>query len=528
MTLPLMTAASTSAQHRQQAILLRSISIDLKQQQKGSSRKRKGKGKERKDSGRLSYRFVDRTRVRASGGAGGNGSTSMFRIGRKHKRRPDGGHGGNGGSVIIVADPSEQSLRWSSPHVSAPAGTHGSSQGKNGRNGKNLVIRVPCGVVVRRVLDYDEEWDPETKSIRKLGGHEEDEDPFDSFLDQEENFPHNEANYDGSSGTVEFEDVPLNLGRNKNNTETHEIDELDSDTHVELEHEELSLDNHDAGIDVDVDPDFHIHTPWGEREKIDIADLDKPGSYVVVAKGGRGGTGSVVFASRNGPLPEPEVISRIAKPKPFEHAALELELKLIADLGLVGFPNAGKSSLLAAMSRATPYIAPYPFTTLHPLVGYIEYQDGFRVCAADVPGLIAGASEGRGKGTAFLRHLERTKALLYIVDAAGTDGRDPLDDLRILSEEIAAYADGDMINRRSLIVANKLDLLDEIETQEILLGLGSIADEVGINNTEHDVLGISAGVTGEGLGALSRAIRNVVTLSDSDRIERENLEAIQS
>jgi Obg family GTPase CgtA len=498
----------------------RSVSIDIQIHQKhhhqqGDGKRKRNKGQQRKDSGRPSYRFVDRTRVRVAGGAGGNGSTSMFRIGRKHKRRPDGGHGGNGGSVVIVADPSEQSLRWSSPHVSAAPGTHGSSQGKNGRNGKNLVIRVPCGVVVRRVLDYDEEWDPETQTVRKLGDNSR-EGNDENFGVEEESWPENEAGYEPVHNPVEFEDVPLNLP----SLDKEEFDGEDGYDDNEYFEGAMAFENNDA----QEYNEFQVHTPWGEREKIDLADLDKPGSFVVVARGGRGGTGSSVYASRNGPLPEPEVIARIAKPKPFEEAALELELKLIADVGLVGFPNAGKSSLLSAMSRATPFIAPYPFTTLHPLVGYIEYQDGFRVCAADVPGIISGASEGRGKGIDFLRHLERTKALLYIVDAAGCDGRDPLEDLRILTEEIAAYADGDMVNRRSLVVANKLDLLDEIETQEVLLGLGSIAEEVGIN-VDQDVLGISAGVTGEGLAPLSRAIRKVVTLSDSDRAGRENGEA---
>jgi GTP-binding protein len=98
------------------------------------------------------------------------------------------------------------------------------------------------------------------------------------------------------------------------------------------------------------------------------------------------------------------------------------------------------------MSRATPHIAPCPFATINPLVGYVKYKDGFRVCAADVPGLIAGAPEGGGKGIDFLRHLERTKALLYIVDAAGVDGRDYIEDLKVLANELSAYADGDMMN----------------------------------------------------------------------------------
>ena len=130
----------------------------------------------------------------------------------------------------------------------------------------------------------------------------------------------------------------------------------------------------------------------GEREKVVVADLDVPGSYVVVANGGRGGVGNSAYAKRQH---IPDLIAASAEKaqgKPGEVAHLELELKLIADIGLVGFPNAGKSSLLAAMSKAQPEIAPYPFTTLHPLVGTLEYRDGFRAIVADVPGLVGGAA----------------------------------------------------------------------------------------------------------------------------------------
>lgn len=227
-------------------------------------------------------------------------------------------------------------------------------------------------------------------------------------------------------------------------------------------------------------------------------------------------TGNCSFAKKHGPIPDPYFLLNRAKGKEGEIAFLELELKLIADLGLVGFPNAGKSSLLAAMSRAMPEIAPYPFTTLHPLVGCIEYRDGFSVVAADVPGLIGGASQGRGRGHDFLRHLERTKALLYIVDAAGVDGRDPIEDLLTLTDELSAYGDGDMLTRPALVVANKLDLLGAEECKAILFELGAAAKDAGIRFA-GDVIGISAGVTGVGLEQLSGAIRNVVIESENER-----------
>ena len=258
-----------------------------------------------------------------------------------------------------------------------------------------------------------------------------------------------------------------------------------------------------------------------EREKVVVADLDKPGSFVVIASGGRGGTGSSAYAKKQW---TPGLLANAAERRVGqrrETVHLELELKLIADIGLVGFPNAGKSSVLSAMSGARPEIAPYPFTTLHPLVGSIRYRDGFRVIAADVPGLIGGAAEGRGRGHDFLRHLERTKSLLYIVDAAGVDGRDPVEDLHILAEEIGSYGDGDMMSRPALLVANKMDLIpEEQERESLMFDLAVAAEEAGIDY-HGDVLGISAGVTGEGLGLLSKAMRKVVTEGEANRIISE-------
>lgn len=163
-----------------------------------------------------------------------------------------------------------------------------------------------------------------------------------------------------------------------------------------------------------------------------------------------------------------------------------------------------------------PEIAPYPFTTLHPLVGCIEYRDGYRVMAADVPGLVRGASQGKGRGHDFLRHLDRTKALLYLVDAAGVDGRGPVDDLLTLVEELETYGNGDMLNRPSLVVANKVDLLDSEESEGMLFEIGAAAESAGIR-FDGNVLGISAGVTGVGLEPLSKAIRNVVVESEKER-----------
>ena len=204
-------------------------------------------------------------------------------------------------------------------------------------------------------------------------------------------------------------------------------------------------------------------------------------------------------------------------------AHLELELKLIADIGLVGFPNAGKSSLLRAMSNATPKVAPYPFTTLHPLMGVIQYRDGHSIRAADIPGLIDGAAEGRGCGHDFLRHIERTKALLYIVDVAGTDGRDPCEDLRILVNELSAYGH-ELRDRRALVLANKTDLVDPERVPELLFSLSEVVQDMEIH-TDHDVHAASVGVTGDGLPLLSRSMRELCAKADEDRQQQLELEA---
>jgi GTP-binding protein len=424
---------------------------------------RQDKKKDRKgESNKPSYRFVDRTRVRVMGGIGGKGSLSMHSIRRKFKLKADGGYGGNGGSVIIVADPDEQTLSWSHPHAQAEKGTNGTSQDCHGRTGQNLILRVPCGVVVRRVLDYNEVWDEESQMVFKVKA-------------------------DGS---------------------------LEDYAEVDLEGDMQEGDMQDGHDFQDDEED--INHQQGERETITLADLDEPGSFVMVARGGKGGVGTSVYASRHGALPDARILIDNAKPEPGEVAFLELELKLIADVGLVGFPNAGKSSLLRAMSRATPEVAPYPFTTLHPMLGTIDYRDGFSVRVADIPGLIKGASEGRGKGHDFLRHVERTKALIYIVDVAGVDYRDPVEDLHVLAEEIASYGDGSMLKRRALVIANKIDLIKEDRLAETLLSISEAAKDLGIQ-TDHDVLGISAGVTGDGIGVLSKAIRDVVTRTEEDR-----------
>ncbi len=185
-----------------------------------------------------------------------------------------------------------------------------------------------------------------------------------------------------------------------------------------------------------------------------LADLssDEP---VVVAKGGRGGWGNTHFATATRQVP------RFAKPgTPGESYELKLELKLLADVGLVGFPNVGKSTLISVVSEAKPVIADYHFTTLTPVLGVVRVAEGVSFVMADIPGIIEGASEGVGLGHEFLRHIDRCRLLIHIVDVAGSEGRDPIEDFEAINKELAAYNE-ELAGRPMLVAGNKCDLADD-------------------------------------------------------------------
>ncbi|HOL92647.1 MAG TPA: GTPase ObgE [Clostridiales bacterium] len=183
-----------------------------------------------------------------------------------------------------------------------------------------------------------------------------------------------------------------------------------------------------------------------------LADMVEPGQRTVVARGGKGGAGNWHFATPTRQIPN------FAKPgDPGEEYTVELELKMVADVGLVGFPNAGKSTLLSKVTAAKPKIADYPFTTLEPNLGVVRVDEGASFLLEDIPGLIEGAHRGVGLGFDFLRHVERCKMFLHIVDVAGVDGRDPVEDFEKINEELRLY-DPKLAERYQVVAANKIDL----------------------------------------------------------------------
>jgi GTP-binding protein len=198
-----------------------------------------------------------------------------------------------------------------------------------------------------------------------------------------------------------------------------------------------------------------VYEKKSEGEKDLIADLATEGQRVLIAKGGRGGMGNARFATSTNRAPR-----KVQPGEPGEIKDLRLELKLLADVGLVGFPNAGKSTMIARISAARPKIADYPFTTLVPNLGVVRISEDRSFVVADVPGLIEGAHRGLGLGHQFLRHLERTKVLVHLIDVTSATGRDPVSDLDIVRRELEAFQPT-LAAKPQIVVANKMDAVDD-------------------------------------------------------------------
>jgi GTP-binding protein len=343
--------------------------------------------------------FIDQIKVYARAGHGGKGCVAFHREAYITKGGPSGGNGGRGGDVILQADHDLNNLigQYYVPRLIAKVGEDGMGKGMDGHAGKDLLVKVPCGTLVWKLPSASQ--------------------PLEELETEE-----SEA------------DAPPTLQIRKREVIRHS--------------------GRERALEINLEEDAPEQVPYTkpthEGEEL-VADLTENGRQFILCKGGRGGLGNRNFATARHQTP------RFAQPgEPGEEGDYRLELRLIAEVGLVGYPNAGKSTLLAAISHARPKIAPYPFTTLHPQVGIVEYKDFHRLTVCDVPGLIEGASNNVGLGHAFLRHIERCKVLVLLLDMAGTDNRKPWDDYKQLLRELELY-DPTLLEKKRLVVANKID-----------------------------------------------------------------------
>lgn len=239
---------------------------------------------------------------------------------------------------------------------------------------------------------------------------------------------------------------------------------------------------------------------------LDMADKKEP---VILLKGGRGGRGNRNYVTSTMQAP------KYAQPgQPAKELIVDLELKCIADVGLVGFPSVGKSTFLARVTNARPKIAEYHFTTLTPNLGVVDLGEHNGFVIADIPGIIEGAAEGVGLGLEFLRHIERTKVIIHIVDAASIDGRDPVNDVKIINEELKKY-NKDIESRPTVIAANKIDALDEIGYETVIEMLKEEFEKDGVK-----IFPISA-VSGKGISELLWYVNDLVKNAPNDVVEFE-------
>jgi GTP-binding protein len=246
-------------------------------------------------------------------------------------------------------------------------------------------------------------------------------------------------------------------------------------------------------IDLDVPVGTLIYEKPAEPSEppVLIADLVEAGQRVLLAQGGIGGRGNARFVSSTNRAPR-----RSEDGRPGETRQLQLHLKLLADVGLVGFPNAGKSTLISRISAARPKIAAYPFTTLFPNLGVVSLSDNRSFVVADVPGLIEGAHEGKGLGDRFLKHLDRTKVLVHLVDVSGASGRDPIEDFETIQRELASFS-AELAAKPQIVAATKMDAISDTA--------GVAALEAHVRSRDLPCLRISA-VSGEGLDTLQEAV----------------------
>ena len=371
--------------------------------------------------------FVDEVKIFARAGHGGRGAIAFRREAYIPKGGPDGGNGGLGGDVILEASHDLNNLieQFFNPRLVAASGQNGMGKGMDGKAGKDLIVKVPCGTLVWLLKDTT----PKVEPTAKRGGKDHPVDPAQLQAEAEDEAAEAAGEPSEDEPEERTQKIRASTGQRSLIRTSGGVQAL-----------EIDLESDDDGGGVEDDSKGEL-----------VCDLTENGQRFVLCKGGRGGLGNRNFATSRHQSP------RFAQPgESGTEGHYQLELRMMADVGLVGYPNAGKSTLLTAISHARPKIAAYPFTTLTPQVGILEYPDYARLVICDVPGLIEGAHENVGLGHAFLRHISRCKVLVILLDMAGTDGRLPWDDYKHLLYELEAYDPG-LLDRPRIVVGNKMD-----------------------------------------------------------------------
>ena len=398
--------------------------------------------------------FVDSVKISVRAGHGGNGCVALLREAFRPKGGPCGGDGGKGGDVVLEAchDINNLIAQYYNPKIHAKNGMPGQGKGKTGKSGPTVVVKVPCGTTIWRIVN------PQDAVIEAAYQSQ----VSDSLADDDESIIQNEDS-DATPGLI----------RHRGDERALEID-LDD------------LAEQEAAAKAST-----------HREL--VADLIEDGQQFLLCRGGRGGLGNQHFANSKHQTP------RFAQPgQPGEEGKFQLELRILAEVGLVGYPNAGKSTVLSAISKARPKVAPYPFTTLHPQIGVMEFSDYHRMTVCDIPGLIDGAHQNVGLGHAFLRHIQRCKALVLMIDMAGVDARKPWDDFKQLRRELELY-DPEMLTKPFVVAANKMDM------DESVSNLRSFKRRIrGVQVIEL------AAAFDEGVPALKEAMRSLASATDSN------------
>ncbi|KAK9122691.1 hypothetical protein Sjap_012293 [Stephania japonica] len=494
-------------------------------------------------------KMVDRFRLWAKGGDGGNGCSSYRRSRNNRRGIPDGGNGGKGGDVIVECSTAIWDFKGLQHHVNAKRGGHGLSKNKVGSRGADKVVQLPVGTVIH-LVEGEAPSLVENVSSKDLNPWEIPGtlvvESFESDLGIKNNDLSTvdileKKSFHGSSSIAERKiGNSIKTQTDVSSFRSHGLSSNPGEDHLNNQNEgtfcytsEGESKNGTMGSDEDLfEDEWSEEMEEEEQIQYNVAELTEQGQRFVVAWGGEGGPGNVSlgkltnkmkhgkFGQSKDAAVSPELSgdedeSSVYAGMPGSEAVLILELKSIADVGLVGMPNAGKSTLLGAISRAQPVVGDYEFTTLRPNIGNLNYDDFFSVTVADIPGLIKGAHENRGLGHAFLRHIERTKVLAYVVDlVAALDGRKgvpPWEQLRDLVMELESHQDG-LSDRPSLIVANKID---ENGAEEVYEELKRRVEGIPIFPV--------CAVLEEGVEELKAGLRRLVDGGESQRLKLDGI-----